>query len=362
MLILLFVFLALTLIQVFYYLFVFSGFSFAKPTINPPKKFPVSVIVYCKNHADYVIQLIPQLLQQNYHNFELVLVNQASTDDTLEVIKEFSHLYENIKVVDVTNNENFWLNKKYALTLGIKAAKHEYLLFIDANQRVNTPFWLQQMSSCFTINKNIVLGYSAYPKKKGLFNKFLRFDLLMTQLHQFSWTRIGVPFALHLPNISFKKDLFFSVNGFSTHIQNLDYEYEVLVKEMASNKNTIVCDNVEGAITQPLPKNYSYFFKNKKRDMSFLSKLSFKVKLAIKLFDFSSFFFYISALILGIYSSFWMVVLGIVFFRILLSWIVIAQTSKKFQQKDFFWWYPLLELVYCTHQVYLFICTLGKKY
>jgi len=108
---------------------VFSLFSWSKTKEKTSQSFPVSVIVCAKNESENLQNLVPLLLKQNYSNFELVLINDRSTDDTLDIIKNFAQEDTRIKIVDVKENEQFWGSKKYALTLGIKAATHEYLLF-----------------------------------------------------------------------------------------------------------------------------------------------------------------------------------------------------------------------------------------
>src|SRR5690606_22700956 len=124
-----YVFAGIIAIQILYYLGIFSRFAFAKKHQNKPKRIPISVIVCAKNEEDNVKKFIPILAEQDYPDYEIVLINDASSDDTLEIFKAFAKQYQNVKLVDVVNNEAFWANKKYALTLGIKAAKNEYLLF-----------------------------------------------------------------------------------------------------------------------------------------------------------------------------------------------------------------------------------------
>ena len=138
---------------------------------------PVSVIVYAKNNAKHLNRLIPLLEEQEYENYELIFINNASNDETFEVIKEFQANNSRIKIVNVKNNEAFWGNRKYALTLGIKSAKHEQLLFIDADCIPNSKKWIKEMSVHFSESKSIVLGYAAYESKKysfllGLLAKF----------------------------------------------------------------------------------------------------------------------------------------------------------------------------------------------
>src|SRR5690606_37471767 len=124
-----YIFIGITAIQLFYYLIVFGKFAFSKPEKSSPKKVPVSVIVCAKNEAENLKKYVPLIAEQNYPDFEIVLIDDASSDETLDVLEEFEQQYSNIRLVKVENNEAFWANKKFAVTLGIKAATKDYLLF-----------------------------------------------------------------------------------------------------------------------------------------------------------------------------------------------------------------------------------------
>src|SRR5690554_1952001 len=171
----------LLFILLVYYLGIFTGSVFSKPH---------------ETNAKQLHTLLPVLLNQNYHQFELVIVNNASTDETQELLKEYASMYPNVRIVDVVNNEAFWGNKKYALTLGIKASKYEYLVFVDAENKILSNNWLVQLASYFTLNKTIVVGTSFYSRKKGFFNKFIRFDHTIQQMQSLAWSKVGKPFNL----------------------------------------------------------------------------------------------------------------------------------------------------------------------
>ncbi|HBK82799.1 MAG TPA: glycosyl transferase family 2, partial [Flavobacterium sp.] len=167
--VLLCIFISVVLIQLVYYILIFSAFSFAKKKKSISKIVPVSVIVCAKNEASNVSKYISTLVNQNYPDFEIVLIDDASSDNTLELFEEFEKKYSCIKLVKIKNTEAFWGNKKYALTLGIKAATKEYLVFIDADCYPNSLQWLQQITAHFTLKKTIVLGYGGYEKIKNSF-------------------------------------------------------------------------------------------------------------------------------------------------------------------------------------------------
>ena len=116
------------------YYFGFLKFSQKKPSQQSlSRPLPVSVIICAKNEAENLRNFLPSILSQNHPHFEVVVINDASTDETLEVIEDFQSRDQRVKIVNVQNNEAFWANKKYALTLGIKKAVNPYLLFTDAD-------------------------------------------------------------------------------------------------------------------------------------------------------------------------------------------------------------------------------------
>ena len=135
-------------------------------------------------------------------------------------MEAFAAENNNIKIVDVKNIEAFWGNKKYALTLGIKASKHDYLLFTDADCKPLSKFWIQDMCSHFNDEQTIVLGYGAYTKIKNSFlNKLIRFETLVSAVQYFSFAKAGIPYMGVGRNLAYSKNEFFKSNGFINHIQ-----------------------------------------------------------------------------------------------------------------------------------------------
>jgi len=341
---LLYIFIGIVIVQLFYYLGIFREFVFSQPAENNPKRIPVSVILYAKNNAEEVRKIMPLLLNQNYHEFELVLVNNASFDETLDIFKEYASMYPNIRIVDVENNQAFWGSKKYALTLGIKASKHEYLLFIDAENRPSSETWLMQMSSHFTLNKTIVLGTSMYEKKKGFFNKIIRYDMIWNQLHSFAWTRTGNPFTVNLKNIAYKKEEFYKVKGFIDHMQNPKYENDLFVNQAATGKNTTLCEQPSATLIVPVLKNYRQFVSLKKEHSQLLNTFKFATRFKIKLFNISQLCFYLMAIVLLILQIEWEIVVALLIFRFLFVWLIASKAVKKFQQPDLALTFPLIEI------------------
>ncbi len=102
---------------------------------NVEKKFPkVSIILPARNEEKHIRHCIDSLLKQDYSDFELILVNDESTDKTLEIMKEFEKSYPiKIKVVNITHRDEDWIGKNWACYQGYLKSNGTLLLFTDAD-------------------------------------------------------------------------------------------------------------------------------------------------------------------------------------------------------------------------------------
>jgi len=362
LIIILYFFIVVVAIQLSYYLGVFGKFSFAKAQKTTPKRLSVSVIVCAKNEEENVVNFIPLLAEQNYPDFEIVLIDDASSDGTLDIFEDFEKQYPNIRLVKVQNNEAFWGNKKYALTLGIKAAKNDYLLFTDADCYPTSKEWITAMSSQFTMQKTIVLGYGGYEKIANSFlNKLIRFETLLTAIQYFSWAKAGHPYMGVGRNLAYKKDEFFNVNGFINHIQIRSGDDDLFVNEAATAKNTAIAYAPE-SFTYSKPKTkYRDWITQKRRHVATANHYNALDKLQLGLFYCSQLLFVILPIILLSFQFRWILVLSLIAVRYIAVWIVIGFSAGKLKEKDLKYWFPIVELVLIFTQINIFILNTFSK-
>ena len=355
-------FVAIVVIQFLYYIVVFGKFSFAKPQSGTPKRIPISVIVCAKNEEENVRNLIPLLVEQDYPQFEIVLIDDASSDNTLEVFEEFEKLHSNIKLVKVENNEAFWGNKKYALTLGIKAAKHEYLLFTDADCIPSSNNWIANMSSQFTVEKTIVLGYGAYEKIGSSFlNKIIRFETLLTAMQYFSWAKLGKPYMGIGRNLAYKREEFFKVRGFMDHMKIRSGDDDLFVNQAAEKKNTTICF-LPDSFTYSKPKtSFKEWFTQKRRHVSTAKHYKLFDRNQLGLFYVSQLLFLLLSIILLAFQFQWIAVVSIISFRYIFAWVTMGFAAGKLKEKDVMYWFPIIEIVLIFTQLNIFLTnTLSK--
>jgi glycosyltransferase involved in cell wall biosynthesis len=357
-----YIFIVIIIIQFFYYILIFGKFAFYKSKTQITQNFPISVIICAKNEEDNVKQFLPLLINQDYPNFEIVLIDDASSDETLEVFEEFEKQNKNIKLVKVENNEAFWGNKKFALTMGIKAAKNEYLLFIDADCYPNSNQWISEMSSHFTNEKTIVLGFGAYEKIAGSFlNKIIRFETLITATQYFSWAKAGKAYMGVGRNLAYNRSEFFRVNGFINHMKIRSGDDDLFINQVANADNTSICYSKD-SFTKSKPKtSLKDWISQKRRHIATANYYKSFDKLQLLLFYVSQLFFIILSICLLITQFQWILVLSLIGIRYLFSWITLGFSASKLKEKDVMFFYPIIEIILIFSQIYLFVINIFSK-
>lgn len=360
--ILLVCFIVIAAIQIIYYLFIFGNFSFGKIfNGNSPSK-PVSVIVCAKNEAENIKQNFPLLINQKYPEFEIVLIDNASSDETLELFEEYEKQYPNVKLVKVKNNETFWGNKKYALTLGIKVAKHKHLLFIDADCKPASPEWISKMSANFTQKKSIVLGYGAYNKTKNSFlNKLIRFETLLTAVQYFSWAKIGLPYMGVGRNLAYNSDEFYKVNGFIDHMKIRSGDDDLFINQASTKENTTICIDPNSFTYSDAKKSFREWIYQKRRHISTAKYYKSFDKFQLGLFYFTQLFLILFSIILIVLKHQLIIVTVLLSLRYIIAWTSIGFSASKLKENDLVYWFPFIEIVLIFTQLYLFILNLFSK-
>lgn len=349
-------------IQFVYYVFVFGKFSFAKSEQAVGKIKPISVIVCTKNDQNNIQKYIPILANQNYPNFEIVLIDDASNDDTLEVFEQLEKQFSNIKIVKVANNEAFWGNKKFALTLGIKAATHEHLLFTDSDCFPTSQNWISEMSSCFDNQKTIVIGFSNYQiKSNSLLSKLIRFESMFSATRYFSWAKIGKAYTGNGKNLAYTKAEFFKTNGFINHMKIRSGSDSLFINEASDSNNTAICFSNDSFTSSELKMNFKQWFNHLQRRSATATHYKIGDKFQIKLFHLSQIAVIALPIVLLSYLFNWQIVTSLIFFRYLFTWIILGYAASKLNEKKVMYLFPIVEIVLLVVQVNIFVANLFSK-
>jgi glycosyltransferase involved in cell wall biosynthesis len=358
--VLVYAFVAVTAIQILYYLF-FLPFVAHKSVQKTTTDLPISVIVCSKNESKNLQRLIPLLLKQDYPKFQLVLINDASSDDTLDVLEAFAEKDKRIKIVNVENIEAFWGNKKYALTLGIKAATYDHLLFTDADCVPASYHWIANMAACFSEEKSIVLGYGKYRSKKFSWTHLMvRYETLLTAIQYFSYAKLGSPYMAVGRNLAYHRKDFFRVKGFINHIKIRSGDDDLFIRDAATSKNTTISIQPESFTISEPPKNLGEWFRQKRRHISTASHYKFKHKFFLGLFFITKFLLWILAPF-AIYFQTDVLTLSTVGSYFFINFLIVGFSASKLKERNLIFFLPFLELFLVLFQITIFIANSISK-
>lgn len=275
------------------YILRFLGF-YIKPLTNNETP-PVSLIVVGKNERENWPTLLTSLCKQDHPNFEIVVVNDRSTDDSLDVIESVMKLDARVRLVDVKPTDAFVSGKKYALTLGIKAARHEHLVFTDADCFPDSNSWVKSMAQGFQ-HGHIVLGYGDYIKEKGFLNVLIRWETLHTAMMSFSAASSGKAYMGIGRNLGYTKSLFFACKGFYDHMHLPMGDDDLFVNKAATMAPV---SWVTGSKTNSIAeKSWKDWWRQKRRHMFSSGNYRLKSKIYLSVYGMSKAFFYIGTFLL----------------------------------------------------------------
>ncbi|MGH2642379.1 MAG: glycosyltransferase, partial [Chitinophagaceae bacterium] len=204
-------------IQIFYYLYFFSrlaGYKTKEGELPEKDNLPLSVIICAKNEERNLQRNLPEILQQHYTNsqhdpqFEVVVVDDNSDDDTSSVLRYLSPGYPHFHFVELHQSAKGIPGKKYPLTIGIKKSANDILVLTDADCKPAGTHWLELIAGKFNNGTEVVLGYGAYKTRPGLLNKVIRFETFFSAMQYLSFALAGIPYMGVGRNLAYKKELF----------------------------------------------------------------------------------------------------------------------------------------------------------
>jgi len=346
------------IIQTFFYLFLFGKFSFSKPTKEKHQTLPVSVIICAKNEADNLQKHLPFIAEQNYGEFEIVLINDASTDHTLKIMEAFQLKYSSdqltIQIKTTRNKES--QGKKSALSLGIHTANNEYLLLTDADCKPISNNWIHEMTSHFIQKKEIVLGYGAYKKIDNSFlNKLIRFETLFTAIQYFSYTKINKAYMGVGRNLAYKKEIHTKTNGFKNHIDIVSGDDDLFINEVSNVQNTAICFSQNSFTISEPEIHLKNWIKQKRRHITTANHYKLFHKLLLSIFFISQILFWVLAITLLTLNIYPAIVEALIIFRFFFWYLTISKSAKLLQEKDLMIFAPIFEISLIFIQLYIFI-------
>lgn len=323
----------------------------------------VSILVYSHNTGEALARNLPLLMSQNYPNFEVVVLDDESLDDTQDVVTMMEQRYENFYHSRIDDRTRAISHRKLAVLLGCRAAKHGLILMTHAECKPESDHWISDMVQPFS-NPGIemVLGPVVYERRKSFLSRFCQFDLFHRLLFVFGTSLVVRPFSGWGQNMAFRKDTFNVVNkskSFQSHLKMQPGEDDLFVSDAARDGNLAVVAKTSALMTdqsKPLFINWSLARLNRGFTSRFYAAAPRVTKLLDSLTRYLTVLSGVGLLVYtlfiiigtpGPHASTW-VLFGITLFLLLvrmgLMIYTYTATARAFRQRPYITWPVFLDL------------------
>jgi len=332
LLVVFYIFSAVTAIQLFYYLFFYLSVylrQFSEPRVTGE---PVSIIICARNEAENLQNFLPSILEQNYPDFEVIVVNDCSEDNSYVILSNFLTQYPHLRISTVNKDPKFTHNKKFAQFIGIKAARNEILLFTDSDCKPESDKWLEGMTSHFESKTSFVLGYGGYLREKGFLNKYIRYDSMVIAMQYLGMAIRGLPYMGVGRNLAYRRSVFFENKGFGSHNHIVSGDDDLFVNSIAKRKNTSVEFRYE-THTRSIPcHDLNAWIIQKKRHLTTAPYYKIRDKILLVTEPLTRIIFYATFIVLLSFTFLWPWVLAVFMARFITQVTVFSLTQKKLNE------------------------------
>ncbi len=314
------------LMQLYFWLIVLKKAGKQSGTAETKEERAISIVVCAYNEFENLQRLIPKLIEQKHAVFEIIIVNDRSTDSSLAYLESIKD--QRFRFITITKTLNGFDHKKYALQEGIKKARYDYVLLTDADCVPKSVYWVNEMQKRLA-TKEVVLGLSFYEKRKGLLNHFIQFETYYTALQYLGFANNGMPYMGVGRNLLYKKSLFIKNAEFEKVQNHKGGDDDLLLQQFSTRENTTTCILPNGQ-TLSLPKEtLKEWFIQKTRHLNAGKSYPQQIVLKLALLQSSHLVFYVSLLLLFFFISPF-VLLVVFLLRNVVLFSIFDRTSKQF--------------------------------
>jgi cellulose synthase/poly-beta-1,6-N-acetylglucosamine synthase-like glycosyltransferase len=306
---------------------------------------PVTVIICARNEDHNLAEYLPLVLKQDYPEYEVVVVNDCSNDNTGNVVDELARTYPKLRKADIKEDAYYKHGKKFAVLVGIKSAKYNHLVFTDADCYPVSDQWLKQLAGGFTDKREIVLGYGAYIKEEGMLNSLIRYDTFAGAVQYFSGALRKRPSMGVGRNLAYTRDLFFNNKGFASHYHLRSGDDDLFVNETATSTNTNVCIQSDAVTLSRPKKTFREWRLQKARHLTTAPHYNASSKAHLAFSHFTQYFFLLSLVGLAFSLQTLLLIPILLLLKSLTQILIIKRAAARLGERDLLAGAPFYELI-----------------
>ena len=331
-------FLAQVIYQILIIKFIFSG----KQKNKEPNLPSVSVIITSRNYKTHLQELLPSLLSQDYPDYEVVVVDDCSTDGTDWLLAEMKISHGNLKNTHVVQETDF--PNALAITIGVRASSKDWLIYLSPMCKINDNQWLRNYAQRLEPDKEVSIGYMHLWETPGKYNSWIRFENFSSFLLSGAGKYLGVSTPVFEYNLAYRRERFLNLRGFAAVLDSPFIENELYVNKIATRKNSVILIDKTTPIAFIGETDRFDMVEFKKKQLMLRRKFTAGQRFFRSFNLFSRMLLTASLVLLLVISALKFWILGVWAFLIISEMVWISVATRKLGEKNFL---PML-MVYKT--------------
>lgn len=318
----------------------------------------VSVIIAARNEAGRIRPTLEALEKLDYpvDRFEVLLVDDASTDATAQIIQSFLSRHKNWQLLQIETKSSDLPGKSNALQMAVDRASGEFIFTTDADCRVPAG-WLRYMSACFSEDTAMVLGHSPLANRRGWFYTWLKFDNLFSAIVAAAPLKLGFAHTSMGRNLAYRRSALLAVGGYrrlskfrsgdDVHLTELFRREKVGKIDYCIHPQTFV-------ETIPPDTKREIFDQQIRKNSKTLKKSWPTVAFSLLVFCTYQLFFFVPFL----WPTLTVLWLKVIVAKQTLELAALVRAAHRFHKRELILWLPLMQIVYPFYV--LFFSILGS--
>lgn len=351
------------LIRFFYDLFFYGRVAFSKEPKNNPSNPGFSVLMAARNEEDDIRDKLPQLLASKYDNFEVVVVDDFSQDQTYTLLGLLREKNTNLRISSLNQETKY--SSKQAMNIAFKAAKNDWVIISRPSMAQVPEGWFESFAEKTGDGKNLVVGYTNINARKSFYNKLFRIESFYQQFQSFAYIKAGCGFVMDEDNLCMLKEKYFEIGGFGGEMNEEHANVELLANKFLTKKQTALNLSPNSIIRKDRTINALKLGGLFQKSIRIIHKLGFKKQLVLLIDDFTRMI--ISPLTVVLFILFYKVFIIpaiLVLLKLILHIIIVSKAQKRLNERKIFLSSLLYELVIPYYKLFVrwdFYRSSGKR-
>ncbi|MBP5326776.1 MAG: glycosyltransferase [Bacteroidales bacterium] len=340
----------------------YKGSHYPRQVESPAKLPSVSVVIVAHNEAEFLKKSLPYLLEQDYPDYEVVVVDYTSQDDTRFVLHVCSENYPHLKPITFPEDVNMFHGKKYPLSIGIKSATKDIILLTEPECVPKSFSWIREMMESFGKGVDMTLGYSIVQGEKSLTTALQRYEDMVFNASFMGMAMMGNPYTATGRNLSYRREFFFRNGGFISHYSISEGADDLFVNQNADKNNTALALSPDSAVSYNAQETFRMWHRQRLRQRSTRRYYKMRDRLSLTLYPISQYIFLASLVCLFVFNLFpWQLLLSVLILKIIWQTVCSFFLAKRFNVSKIPFFSVFFELYFLIANTILSLFALLRK-